>query len=156
MAAGTYTSTIAGSNVEAKELHAGDQTVFGTITTASTTRTQTVGNILRLCHLPKAAVVTDVVLSGGDGECTIDVGCTEDDNIFLAAVSSSAAMKPTSMRAAYIQGVGSAHGAGVVAGLGYTTLTPTYLIVTIDAVSSAGSGGTYRFSVTYHMDNPSG
>lgn len=131
----TETSTLAVSSKFAKQIHAGDQTVSGSITSALT---QSAGVIFRLCHLPKGAKVTDVTIAGGDGECTMDVGVTEDDNIFHAAVSVSAALTPTK--------------GNVVAGLGYTTLTPTYLIATMDAVSSAGTGDTYYFSVTYHMD----
>lgn len=133
----TETSTLATTNKFAKQLHAGDQTVTGSITSALT---QSAGIIFRLCPLPKGAVVTDVAMSGGDGECTMDVGVTEDDNIFIAALSVSAAMTP------------DLGGMNVAAGLGYTTLTPTYLIATMDAVSSAGTGGTYNFKVTYHMD----
>jgi len=131
----TETSTLAVTSKFAKEIYKGDQTVSGTITSALT---QSAGIIFRLCPLPKGAKVTDVTIAGGDGECTMDVGVTEDDNIFHAAVSVSTALAPTR--------------GNVVAGLGYTTTTSTYLIATMDAVSSAGTGGTYRFSVTYHMD----
>ncbi len=131
----TETSTLAVASKFAKEIFKGAQTVTGTITSALT---QSAGIIIRLLPLPKGAKVSDVTIAGGDGECTMDVGVTEDDNIFHAAVSVSAALAPTAMN--------------VVNGLGYVTTTATYLIATMDAVSSAGTGGTYRFSITYHMD----
>lgn len=133
----TLTSTLALSTIEAKRLHAGSQSVSGAFTS---TLTSSAALIFRLCHLPKGAVVTDLTVAGGSGVCTTDVGVTEDDNIFIAALSTSPAMAPTKMN--------------VLAGLGYTTTTATYLINTTDATSAASADGSMRFSITYHMDNP--